>query len=167
MGSARTVFTWRMDANIFERFEEASCPPPRWSTPGDTRGHQPFRNCELILVDRLMRRATSLIHTSEVKILLNSPSIILILIFVNAKTLIMLILFLEKARGRPTWSLRATWCPRAPRWWPLVCTTMAAFTIELVRPVLKCVKSFPSDPSKVNLKTVFEGYMGFATITLS
>jgi len=35
---------------------------------------------------------------------------------------------------------------------------MAAFTTELVRPVLKCVKSFPSDPSKVNLKTVFEGY---------
>jgi len=26
---------------------------------------------------------------------------------------------LEQARGRPTWSLRATWCPRAPRWWPL------------------------------------------------
>jgi len=36
------------------------------------------------------------------------------------KTLIMLMLFLDQARGRPAWSLRATWCPRAPRWWPLV-----------------------------------------------
>jgi len=52
-----------------------------------------------------MRRATSLIHTSEVTILLNLPSIILVLIFVNVKTLIMLILFLEQARERPTWSL--------------------------------------------------------------
>jgi len=48
-----------------------------------------------------MRRAASLIHTSEIKILLNSPSIILLLIFVNVKTLIMLMLFLEQARGRP------------------------------------------------------------------
>jgi len=38
---------------------------------------------------------------------------------VNMKTLIRLILFLEKARGRPIRYLRATWCPRAPRWWPL------------------------------------------------
>jgi len=67
-----------------------------------------------------MRRATGLIHTSEIKILLNLPSIILVLIFVNVKTLIMLMLFLEQARGRPTWSLRATWCPRALRWWPLL-----------------------------------------------
>jgi len=46
-------------------------------------------------------------HTSEIKILLNLLSIILVLIFVNVKTLIMLMLFLEQARGRPTWSLRA------------------------------------------------------------
>jgi len=32
-------------------------------------------------------------------------SIFLVLIFVNVKTLIMLMLFLEQARGRPTWSL--------------------------------------------------------------
>ena len=64
-----------------------------------------------------MREATSLIHTSEIKILLNLPSIILLLlIFVNVKTLIMLMLVLEQARGRPTWSLRETRCPRAPRW---------------------------------------------------
>jgi len=44
----------------------------------------------------------------------------LVLIFVNVKTLIMLMLFLQQARGRPTWSLRATWCPQAPRWWPLL-----------------------------------------------
>jgi len=24
----------------------------------------------------------------------------------------------EQARGRPTWSVGATWCPRAPCWWP-------------------------------------------------
>ena len=69
-----------------------------------------------------MRRATSLIHISEVKILLNLLSIILVLIFVNAKTLIMVILFLEQVSRRPTWSLRATWCPWAPRWWALVYT---------------------------------------------
>jgi len=28
-------------------------------------------------------------------------------------------LFLEQDHGRPTWSLRATWCLWAPRWWPL------------------------------------------------
>ena len=68
----------------------------------------------------IMRRATSLMHTSETKILLNLPSLILVLIFLNVKTLIMLMLFLERARGRPTWSLRVNWCPRAPRWWPLL-----------------------------------------------
>jgi len=41
------------------------------------------------------------------------------LIFVSVKTLIMVMLFLEQASGRPTWSLRATWCPREPCWWPL------------------------------------------------
>jgi len=36
-------------------------------------------------------------------------------------------LFLEQTRWRPTWSLRTTrcpqaprWCPRAPRWCPLL-----------------------------------------------
>ena len=48
---------------------------------------------------RLMQRATSLIQTYEIKILLNLLSIILVLIFVNAKTLIMLMLLLEQARG--------------------------------------------------------------------
>ena len=66
-----------------------------------TRDHQPFWNCELVLVYRLMRRATSLVHTCEIKILLNLPSIILLLIFVNVKTFVMLMLFLEQARGRP------------------------------------------------------------------
>ena len=50
---------------------------------------------------RLMRRATSLIHTSEIKILLKLLSIILVLIFVNVMTLIMLMLFIEQDRGRP------------------------------------------------------------------
>ena len=82
------------------------------------RGHQQFWNCQLLLVDRFMWRATSLIYISEIKILLNLPSIILVLIFVNVQTFVKLMLFLEHARGRLT--LRATWCPRAPRWWPLV-----------------------------------------------
>jgi len=51
--------------------------------------------------------------------LLNLPLIILVSIFVNVTTLIMLMLYLEQARGPPTWSLRVTWCPREPRWWPL------------------------------------------------
>jgi len=29
-------------------------------------------------------------------------------------------LFLEQTRWRPTWSLRTTRCPRAPRWCPLL-----------------------------------------------
>ena len=47
-----------------------------------------------------MRRATSLMHASEIKMLLNLPLIILLLtinIFHNVKTLIMLMLFLEQA----------------------------------------------------------------------
>jgi len=50
-----------------------------------------------------MQRATSLVHTSEIKMLLNLPLIILVLtieIFRNVKTLIMLMLFLEQARGQ-------------------------------------------------------------------
>ena len=82
--------------------------------------HQPFRNCKLLLVYQWMRRATSLIHTSEIKILRNLPSVIAVVTFVNVKTLIMFILFLEQARGWPPWSLRVTWCPQAPRWWPLL-----------------------------------------------
>jgi len=34
--------------------------------------------------------------------------------------LIVFMLLSEQARGRPTWSVRATWCPQAPCWWPLV-----------------------------------------------
>jgi len=51
---------------------------------------------------RLMRRAASLIHTSEIKNLLNLSSIMFVLIFVNVKTLIRLILFLEQADLVPT-----------------------------------------------------------------
>jgi len=31
----------------------------------------------------------------------------------------MFMLLSEQARGRPTWSMRATWYLRAPGWWPL------------------------------------------------
>ena len=50
-----------------------------------------------------MRRATGLMHASEIKMLLNLPLIILVLtikIFRNVKTLIMVMLFLEQARGQ-------------------------------------------------------------------
>jgi len=45
-----------------------------------------------------MRRATSVIHTSEIKMLLNFPLIILLLtikVLRNVKTLIMLMLFFK------------------------------------------------------------------------
>jgi len=48
-----------------------------------------------------MQRATSLMHASKIKMLLNLPLIILVLtirIFRNVKTLIMIMLFLEQAR---------------------------------------------------------------------
>jgi len=48
-----------------------------------------------------MQRATSLMHASEIEMLLNLPLIILVLtvkIFRNVKTLIMLMLFFEQAR---------------------------------------------------------------------
>jgi len=41
-----------------------------------------------------MRRATSSIHTSEIKILLNILLITLVLTFINVESLIMLMLFL-------------------------------------------------------------------------
>jgi len=44
-----------------------------------------------------MQRAASLIHSSEIKLLLNLPLIPLVPIFVNVKTSIMLMLFLEQA----------------------------------------------------------------------
>jgi len=50
-----------------------------------------------------MQRATSLMHASEIKMLLNLPLIILVLtikIFRTVKTLIMVMLFLEQARGQ-------------------------------------------------------------------
>jgi len=71
-----------------------------------------------------MRKAIGLIHTSEINILLNLSLIMLLLInlmiFIYAKALVMVMLFSEQARGRPWWSMPATWCPRAPCWWPLV-----------------------------------------------
>jgi len=34
------------------------------------------------------------------------------------------LLLSEQARGRPTWSARATWRPRSPCWWPLLQTKL-------------------------------------------
>jgi len=50
-----------------------------------------------------MQRATSLMHASEIKMLLNLPLIVLVItikIFRNVKTLIMLQLFLKQADGQ-------------------------------------------------------------------
>jgi len=33
------------------------------------------------------------------------------------------------SRGRPTWSVRTTWCSRAPCWWPLI-FTITGFSLE-------------------------------------
>ena len=48
-----------------------------------TRGHQPFRICELLFVSLLMRRATRLTHTSKIEILFNLPSVIVVSVFVK------------------------------------------------------------------------------------
>jgi len=40
---------------------------------------------------------------------------------IYVKRLIILVLFLEQARGLPTWSVPATWWLQTPRCWPLVC----------------------------------------------
>ena len=84
------------------------------------RGHQPLCNGELLLGHRFTLRATSLIHTSENKFLLNLPLIMLsIMMLIYVTILIILMLFSKQARGRPTLSLRATWCPWAPCLWPV------------------------------------------------
>jgi len=44
-------------------------------------------------------------------------SALMMLIYVTI--LIILMTFSKQARGRPTWFLLATWCPRAPFWWSL------------------------------------------------
>jgi len=57
-----------------------------------------------------------LIHTSEIKNLLNLPSSYHLMMLIYVTILIISMLFSKQARGRPTWSLRATWCLRAPCW---------------------------------------------------
>jgi len=86
-----------------------------------------------------MQTATGLIHTSEIKILFYLLSISLVLIFVNVK--IMLMLLLEQSRGRPTWSLLATWRLRAPRWWPLLQTHSLAYGGEACAMVSQALKT--------------------------
>ena len=63
-----------------------------------------------------MRKAASLIRTSEIKILLNLPANILVLIFVKCEdTDHANVLF--RTGPRATYlPLRATLCPWAPRW---------------------------------------------------
>ena len=70
------------------------------------QGSQPLWNCKLLLVYRLIRRATSLIHNSKIKTLLSLPSVILVLIFFNVKTLIISMSLSKHARGWLPWSLR-------------------------------------------------------------
>jgi len=61
----------------------------------------------------LMQMVTSLTHiVSEVKSSLKTLFTMLpLMLFIHVTTLIMLMLLSKQARGRPTWSLRETWCP--------------------------------------------------------
>jgi len=64
---------------------------------------------------------------------------LMMLIYVTI--LIILMLCWKQACRRPTWALWATWCPRAPCWWPLhytnivlmnTCTeSQGAFTLNI------------------------------------
>jgi len=65
--------------------------------PGVTR----FSKLRATSCGPINARTTSLIHTFEIKVLLKLPSIILVLIFVNVKTLTTLMLFSEQACRRP------------------------------------------------------------------
>jgi len=39
---------------------------------------------------------------------------------IHVTTLIMFMVLSDQARGQPTRSMRATWCPQTPCWWPLL-----------------------------------------------
>ena len=90
------------------------------------RGYQPFWNrkllfgtdsCEGLPVWYTHFWNKNLLNLSSIML---SVSFIKLKIFINVKTLIMFMLLSEQARGRPTRSVRTTWCPREPCWWPLV-----------------------------------------------
>ena len=85
-----------------------------------TRGHQPFWNWELLLgtdsCEGLPVWCTHLWNNN----LLNLSVINKHWRYLSmGRQLIMFMLLSEQGRG-PTWSVRTTWCLRAPRWWPLV-----------------------------------------------
>ena len=89
-----------------------------------TRDHQPVWNWELFLRYRLMQRATNLtyISLSETNIFLTLFLMILsstkLIVIIHVNTTIMfntIIRICPRTTNVPVW---ATWCPRAPRWWP-------------------------------------------------
>jgi len=86
------------------------------------RGHQPFSNWGLLLgIDSCEGLPVWYTHFWNKNLLnLSWNMVIKLKIFINVKTLIMYMLLSEQARGRPMWSVRATWCPRTPCWWPLM-----------------------------------------------
>jgi len=55
----------------------------------------------------------------------------------TVKTLIMFMLISEQARGRPTWSARVTWCPRALCWWSLTYGLYCKAVSVLSRPYVQ------------------------------
>jgi len=91
-----------------------------------------------------MRRATSLIHTSEIKILLNLPLIILVLIFVNVKALTMLMLFLEQTRGHHSGDPCPTVSPYSKTFVYSIRTDVVNQTLKISIPT----KMIPSKSSK-------------------
>jgi len=77
-----------------------ACDDSLLATNIQRRGHQPFwKRATSCVPSNAKAYYSSLIHTSEIQILLDLPLLILVLIFVNVKTLIMLMLFLEQACG--------------------------------------------------------------------
>ena len=87
----------------------------------NARGHQPLWNWGLLIGYQLTRRAINLINNSEQNFA-QFAFMLLLMILIYMKILITLMLFSKQARVRRTWSSRATWCPRAPCWWPLLYT---------------------------------------------
>jgi len=54
----------------------------------------------------------------------------------NVKTLIMFVLLSKQFRGRPTWSVRAAWCPLLQMLWRMMQVTRFCSKQEEINPVI-------------------------------
>ena len=59
--------------------------------------------------------------------------------------------FFKQARGRATWSSRATWCPRAPCWWPVISSNMSVGHMLDPLSHSKCNKPFKNSVSLLQI----------------